>query len=119
MKKLKILFVCIAAVSTGIAVSAFTPESKKAGTNTGQAVVSNWYKFIGDVNDISQVKDADFYVYSAATLTCDEDTYICGVYAPGPSGTGQHPDAFSPGLENDLETAFETGVVTDDILMRD
>lgn len=119
MKKLKVLFVCLAAVSIGIGVSAFKQETKKAQTNTEQAVFNNWYEFTGDVEDILQVKNASYYVYRAAAPSCSDDTYICGVYAPGPSGTGQHPNAFSNDLKNDLEIAFETGVVTDEILMRD
>ena len=105
------------AVSIGMGVSAFKQNSNAQATE--KAVTNTWYEFTGDASILSQVENANYYVYRSTAPDCSSKTYICAVNAPGAAGSGQHPNAFSSQLKSDLEYAFNNGEPTDDILMRD
>lgn len=116
MKTIKILFVLLLAVSVGLGVSAFKQQRQPAATAV--KFDNNWYEFTGVVTDLSQVQDANYYIYAGSRPECDDDTYICAVYAPGPTGSNQHPSVFSVPLKADLKDAFDNGAPTSTILMR-
>ncbi len=118
MKKIKILFACLLAISIGLGVSAFKQQQHKASQAT-TVYDSHWYKFIGDPTNLDQVKDASYYEYSAGTPTCEANAYICAVFAPGPAGEDEQPTSFSDPLKAALEYSAVQHSPTSNILMED
>jgi hypothetical protein len=116
MKKFKMSFFGILAISLGISISAFT--GRKAGEPANIPLTVTWFKFMGsDPTTVSQVQNSANYSYVNGQ-PCSGSNLICAVNTSGTATSGHQPDPFSPALKSELQDVINNGSSYGDISKR-
>jgi len=115
---MKTLKISASIIAVFCAIGGLFAFSNQTPVKTEQKTTQQWYRFTGDVNVLSEVKDPTKYVFTSSPI-CEGGDKICALYADGPSGSGQHPNSFSPSVLSDLDDAFNDRGVAEIIQMKD